>query len=118
MKKLLVLLLVVSLVALPPSVQALSISPDATIGTSDEITCSSVSPTTVLNANSKRRSFLIVAPPTNTATVYVGFSNTMTIVNGIPLNANNSLSDSTYVGAVYCLVESGTAKLIASETKR
>lgn len=117
MKKVLVLLLVVSLVALPPSVQALSISPDATGATNASVTCNNTA-TLLLAANAKRRSFLIVAPPTNTVTVYVGFSSGVTTGNGIPLNASNNLSDNTYVGALYCIVATGTASLIATETKR
>ncbi len=111
------LLVGLALVLLPVNASALSISPDATIGTNASVTCSTTA-TLLLSANAKRRSFLILAPPTNTVTVYVGFSSGVTTSNGIPLNASNNLSDNTYVGAVYCIVASGTAPLIAGETKR
>ena len=98
-----------------------SISPDAVTATNVSVSCGTTA-TVLLAANGRRRSWVTVAPPTNTATAYVGFSNTgstaVTTSNGLPLNANNTISDSTYVGVVYCIVASGTVTLLIAETAR
>lgn len=110
------ILLISVLLSVSP-VYAVSIVPDAILATSVSYTCTT-SATIALASNSTRRSWLIVSPPTNTATVYIGFSTSLTTANGIPMNANNSLFDDTYVGRIYCIVASGTAPITVSETKR
>jgi len=94
-----------------------SISPDAGTATNVSVSCASTA-TLLLAANGKRRSFVILAPPTNTITVYVGFSTSVSTSNGLAMNANNTLSDNTYVGNVYCIVATTTTPLIVAETAR
>lgn len=100
--------------------QSVTIQPDGTQGSSTEVSCGT-SATLLLAANSKRRSWVTVAPPSNTTTVYVGFSTSVTTSGanrGIPLNANNTVSDNTYVGAIYCISTVATPLIIASTNRR
>ena len=96
---------------------SISISPDAVTATNVSVSCGTTA-TVLLAANGRRRSWVTVAPPTNTATAYVGFSDAVTTSNGLPLNANNTISDNTYVGQVFCIVASGTVTLLIAETAR
>lgn len=116
-KKIFVFFLFVSMLFFPVVGHAISITPDAITGSNATISCGTTA-TLALASNGKRRSFVVVAPPGNTATAYVGFSTSVTTAVGIPLNANNTLSDNTYVGAVYCIAASGTVTLIVAETSR
>lgn len=95
----------------------ISISPDASTATNVSVTCANTA-TLLLAGNGKRRSWVALAPPTNTITVYIGFSSGVTTSNGLAMNANNTLSDNTYVGAVYCIAASATSPLIVAETSR
>jgi len=75
----------------------------------------------IVAANIKRLSWLLTAPTTNSATVYVGFSSAVTTAGatrGIPIDAGGVFSDSTYTGDVYCIVAAGTQPLIYGETTR
>ncbi len=111
------LLVVVGFLLLPSLVFGLSVAPDGTVGTTTAVTCNAT-PTLALAQNSTRRSFLLTAPSTNTTTVYVGFNSSITTTGTVALNANGFMSDNTYIGAVYCIVSSGTAVLNVAETKR
>lgn len=115
MKKIFLSFLILLLIVAPAL--AISITPDANTGSQARVACGTTA-TTLLAPNGKRRSFVVVAPSTNTATAYVGFTSGVTTSNGIPLAANNTLSDNTYVGKVWCIVSSGTVDLIVSYTSR
>lgn len=97
--------------------QTLSITPDARNATVTRVTCNTTS-SVALAANSKRRAFVFVAPANNSVTVYIGFSSSVTSSNGLPLNNNNTLSDNTYYGAVYCVTASSSSDVIVGETSR
>jgi hypothetical protein len=99
--------------------QTVSIQPNATVGATTLFTCTTT-PTAALAANAKRRTAILLAPSTNTASVWFGFRNTISPAakTAIPLPAGIMYTDDTYVGAYYCATGSGTQELITGEITR
>lgn len=109
--------IILSVILFSSTVWAIPITPDAVIATNATYSCTT-SATIALARNSTRRSWLVVAPITNTVNVFIGFTSSLTTANGVPLGPSNALFDSTYIGPIYCIVASGTQSIIVSETKR
>jgi hypothetical protein len=94
-----------------------SLKPDATVATAVQVTCATTA-TLALAANGKRRSLTLIAPASNTAVVYVGFTSAVTTTTGIPVSPGTGLNDSTYIGTIYCRVAAATQPLSVGETAR
>lgn len=67
----------------------------------------------LLQYNSRRSSILI--KNIDTVTIYLGFSNSLTTSNGLPLSPGETWSSSDYSGQIYAVVASSTAQLAYTE---